>query len=114
MPHAASPCQAETPSLAAGIALAQQADIFVGVHGANLANGWLMRPGSSVVELTPYGFDSSDGSNVAHTNLARRNLQVCQMPCLRGLGCVCACCGLHYSACLLCHLAVDIICIARM
>jgi len=37
---------------------AQQADVFVGIHGANLANGWLLRPGSSVIEIQAYGFDA--------------------------------------------------------
>lgn len=32
--------------------------------GANLANGWLMRPGSSVIELTPYQFETGRGSFV--------------------------------------------------
>ncbi len=25
--------------------------------GANMGNAWLMRPGSSMIELQPYGFD---------------------------------------------------------
>jgi capsular polysaccharide biosynthesis protein len=62
----------ELPDLLTGIAAAQQADIFVGPHGANIANAWLMRPGSSVVELTMYEFDDTD----AHMNLAKRNMFV--------------------------------------
>jgi capsular polysaccharide biosynthesis protein len=62
----------ELPDLLTGIAAAQQADIFVGAHGANLANAWLMRPGSSVIELTMFQFDETD----AHMNLAKRNLFV--------------------------------------
>ena len=46
--------QAEMPSLAAGIATTRQADIVVGPHGANLANSWLLRPGSSAIELGMY------------------------------------------------------------
>ena len=68
----ASCVQVEMPSLKAGIAAAQLADIFVGPHGANIANAWLMRPGSSVVEVTMFGFDES----VAHINLAARNAKV--------------------------------------
>ena len=60
------------PTLKAGIAAAQLADIFVGPHGANIANAWLMRPGSSVVEVTMFGFDES----TAHINLAARNAKV--------------------------------------
>jgi hypothetical protein len=61
--------QVEMPSLAAGIATTRQADILVGAHGANIANSWLLRPGSSVIELTMYEFEL----NTAHNNLARRN-----------------------------------------
>ena len=56
----------------AGIAAAQQADIFVGVHGANIANGWLMRPGSAVVELTMFEFEERE----PHANCPRRNMLV--------------------------------------
>jgi hypothetical protein len=44
--------------LVSGMAAAQIADVFVGTHGANLANGWLMRPGASMIEVQPYGFDA--------------------------------------------------------
>lgn len=68
------PCwQAETPTLAAGLALAQQADVLVGSHGAHLANAYMMRPGSSVIELTPHGFDDM---GTAHANYAKKNLPV--------------------------------------
>ena len=29
-------------------------DVSVGVHGANHVNGWLQRPGSSVIEMLPW------------------------------------------------------------
>lgn len=32
--------------------------------GANLANGWMMRPGASVIEFTPYQFETVRGSFV--------------------------------------------------
>ncbi|KAL4443683.1 hypothetical protein ABPG75_011420 [Micractinium tetrahymenae] len=48
----------EMADLFTGMAAAQQADIFVAVHGANQANGWLMRPGSAMIELQPFGFDA--------------------------------------------------------
>ena len=64
--------QVEMPSMQAGIAAAQQADIMVGVHGANIANAWLMRPGSSVLEVTMFEFDLRP----AHKNLATRNEKV--------------------------------------
>jgi len=32
--------------------------------GANLANGWMMRPGSSVIELIPYQFETGRGAFV--------------------------------------------------
>jgi hypothetical protein len=64
--------QSETPDLMTGIVAAQRADVFVGMHGANIANGWLMRPGSSVLEVTMYDFDKQN----AHINLARRNMFV--------------------------------------
>ena len=41
---------------------AQQADILIGVHGAALANGWMMRPGSSVIEIIPW--DSRRGNHL--------------------------------------------------
>lgn len=50
--------QVEITDLVSGMTAAQLADVFVGVHGANLANGWLMRPGSSMLEVQPYGFDA--------------------------------------------------------
>lgn len=64
--------QAEFPSLAAGVAVAQEADVMVGAHGANLGNAWFMRPGTSVVELTMFGFDD----RIAHGNNARFNVMV--------------------------------------
>ncbi|KAL4447222.1 hypothetical protein ABPG77_007255 [Micractinium sp. CCAP 211/92] len=64
--------EAETPSLKAGIAAAQQADVLIGPHGANLANAYFMRPGSSVIELTMHGFEGL-GTDSAHANFARRN-----------------------------------------
>ena len=68
------PLQAEMSGLPEGIAAAQQADIFVGAHGANIANAWLMRPGSSIIELTMHEFEES----IAHNNLAVRNMEVRQ------------------------------------
>lgn len=73
--------------LVSGMAAALEADVMVGLHGANLANvewglgrrgrergaeatvrpplppflahaGWLMRPGASVIEIQPFGFDA--------------------------------------------------------
>jgi hypothetical protein len=41
------------------MAAAQEADVFVGMHGANMANAWLLRPGSSMIELQAFGFDGS-------------------------------------------------------
>jgi hypothetical protein len=61
--------QAEMPSLAAGIATTRQADIVVGPHGANLANSWLLRPGSSAIELRMYQFEQTH----AHNTLPWRN-----------------------------------------
>ena len=64
--------EVEINSLDVSIAAAQQADVFVGAHGANIANGWLMRPGSAVVELTMHRFEESK----PHLNLAKRNFEV--------------------------------------
>ncbi|KAL4443685.1 hypothetical protein ABPG75_011422 [Micractinium tetrahymenae] len=64
--------EVETPSLEAGIAAAQQTDVLIGPHGANLANAYFMRPGGSVIELTMHGFEGL-GSDSAHANFARRN-----------------------------------------
>ena len=50
------------PDLEAGVAAAQEADVFVGVHGANMANAWLMRSGSSTIEVTPFQFGHMGGS----------------------------------------------------
>lgn len=32
-------------------AVAQQADVLVGIHGAGISNSWFTRPGSSVIEI---------------------------------------------------------------
>ncbi|KAL4424793.1 hypothetical protein ABPG77_000833 [Micractinium sp. CCAP 211/92] len=53
--------QVELPNLEAGIAAAQEADVFIGMHGANMANSYLMRPGSSTIEITPYEFGKMKG-----------------------------------------------------
>ncbi|KAL4446247.1 hypothetical protein ABPG77_003054 [Micractinium sp. CCAP 211/92] len=49
--------EAEITDLTSGMTAAQLADVMVGVHGANLANGWMLRPGSSMIEIQAYGFD---------------------------------------------------------
>ncbi|KAL4451870.1 hypothetical protein ABPG75_007532 [Micractinium tetrahymenae] len=59
------------PDLEAGVAAAQQADVFIGMHGANLANGWMLRPGASVIELIPYQFDTGRGAMVFSTMNAK-------------------------------------------
>ncbi|KAI7844598.1 hypothetical protein COHA_001838 [Chlorella ohadii] len=61
--------QVELTDLFAGIVAAQRADIFIGAHGANMANGWLMRPGSSVLELTMHQFEEGP----AHAQYPKRN-----------------------------------------
>lgn len=66
------PSQVELSTLEVGIAAAHQADIFIGAHGANIANAWLMRPGSAIVELTMFEFEE----NQPHLNLAERNMKV--------------------------------------
>ncbi|KAI3432877.1 hypothetical protein D9Q98_010460 [Chlorella vulgaris] len=58
LPLRAKCWEAEVVDLVSGMAAAQIADVFVGTHGANLANGWLMRPGASMIEVQPYGFDA--------------------------------------------------------
>ncbi|KAL4458946.1 hypothetical protein ABPG75_013811 [Micractinium tetrahymenae] len=62
-------------NLAQGIAVAQEADVFVGMHGANLANGWLLRPGSAVIELQSCGFDAG----AAHLQYPLFNVEVCAL-----------------------------------
>jgi hypothetical protein len=47
-------CQASIDDLRTGMEVAQRTDILVGVHGAHLANGVFARPGSALVEITPY------------------------------------------------------------
>ena len=47
------------PNVTAGVAVAQEADVLVGLHGANNANAWFMRRGSSMVELIPYQWDDT-------------------------------------------------------
>ncbi|PRW58044.1 hypothetical protein C2E21_3663 [Chlorella sorokiniana] len=61
--------EVELTDLFAGIVAAQRADIFIGAHGANMANGWLMRPGSSVLELTMHQFEEG----AAHAQYPKRN-----------------------------------------
>jgi hypothetical protein len=51
--------QVTTPNLTEGVAAAQEASILVGMHGANMANSWFMRPGSSTVEIMPFGWVAS-------------------------------------------------------
>ncbi|PSC69482.1 hypothetical protein C2E20_6958 [Micractinium conductrix] len=57
----------ELPDLEAGVAAAREADVFIGVHGANLANGWMLRPGASVIEILPYQFEDGRGATVFST-----------------------------------------------
>lgn len=72
-PRLLPPRQVELPSLQAGVAAAQAADVFVGLHGANLANAWLMRPGGSVLEVSPYQFGLAPGSfGLCHANAQAR------------------------------------------
>ena len=35
--------------------------------GANLANGWMLRPGASVIEILPYQFEDGRGATVFST-----------------------------------------------
>lgn len=51
--------QVTTSTLAEGVAAAREADVLVGMHGANMANSWLMRPGGSAVEIMPFGWVGS-------------------------------------------------------
>jgi Sec-independent protein translocase protein TatA len=98
---AASCAEAETASLLTGMAAAQEADVFVGMHGANMANGWFMRPGSSMIELQPYGFDSSP----AHLQYPLFNAMVSM--CCTGAATLCTCHVLRLQvawACLCIHL----------
>ncbi|KAI3437750.1 hypothetical protein D9Q98_000198 [Chlorella vulgaris] len=59
------------PDLASGAAAARQADVFVGMHGANLANSWMLRPGASVIEVTPYQFEFGRGAFVFSSTNSR-------------------------------------------
>jgi hypothetical protein len=129
--------QADLPNLAAGLAAAQEADIFVGIHGeecqacgkglgmrrgrqggskqchladlascpfpgpppgaasacpralqpsaslpppaagANTANAWMMRPGSSLLELTMHGFEETCKEHACpHSNVPKVNVKV--------------------------------------
>ncbi|GAB4813596.1 hypothetical protein N2152v2_000642 [Parachlorella kessleri] len=43
----------EFTNLTTSLAVAQRADVLVGLHGANMANSWFMRPGSSAIEIFP-------------------------------------------------------------
>ncbi|PSC75686.1 LRR repeats and ubiquitin-like domain-containing protein isoform A [Micractinium conductrix] len=54
--------QVALPSLEAGVSAAQDADLFVGMHGANMANSYLMPPGSSTLEVTPFEFGKMKGT----------------------------------------------------
>lgn len=46
-----------------------------------MANAWLMRPGSAMIELQPYGFDAG----AAHLQYPLFNMRVRDQPgCLRG------------------------------
>ncbi|KAL4439890.1 hypothetical protein ABPG75_002891 [Micractinium tetrahymenae] len=49
--------EVEFADLQSGMAAAQAADIVVGMHGANQANGWLMRPGGAIIELQAFEFE---------------------------------------------------------
>ncbi|KAL4436680.1 hypothetical protein ABPG75_003819 [Micractinium tetrahymenae] len=60
--------QVSTPDLAAGVAAAQDADILVGIHGANMANSWLMRPGGSTIEVMPYGWGDGPALSLSMFN----------------------------------------------
>lgn len=45
--------------------------------GANLANGWMLRPGASVIEVTPYQFEYGRGSFVFSATNARVGRALC-------------------------------------
>ena len=70
----APPCwavclQVEFESVAGGAATAQTADVFVGLHGASHQNSFFMTPGSSAIEIIPYGFDKDYwGDALGHFN----------------------------------------------
>lgn len=51
--------EVEFVDLPSGAAAALEADVFVGMHGANLHNSMFLQPGSSVVEVIPFEYDSS-------------------------------------------------------
>ena len=44
--------------------------------GANLANGWMLRPGASVIELIPYQFDTGRGAMVFSSMNAKVRLRL--------------------------------------
>ncbi|KAL4435209.1 hypothetical protein ABPG77_001891 [Micractinium sp. CCAP 211/92] len=60
--------QVSTPDLPSGVAAAQEADVLVGIHGANMANSWLMRPGASTIEVMPYGWDDGAALSLSMFN----------------------------------------------
>lgn len=74
--HTTAP-QVAIPDLVTGIVAAQEADIFVAAHGANTANAWLMRPGSSLIGA----------------RLQRTGLPPCTSACMQAGSCAAAASG---------------------
>lgn len=76
--------------------------------GANMANAWLMRPGSSMIELQPYGFDEGP----AHLQYPLFNMRV-RFVCQRAVAGApptlhpsCACLRHAWAACTHMHMSM--------
>ncbi len=76
--------QVELTDLPSGAAAALEADVFVGLHGANLQNSMFLQPGGSVVEVVPFQYDKSPwGHALAQFNMAVSLLEWWQVLCCR-------------------------------
>ena len=52
--------------------LVRQMDVLVGVHGSALTNAMFMRPGSSLIELRPFGFSGRESWPNIYMKVRRR------------------------------------------
>ena len=66
--------------LAADVRAVRETDVLVGMHGAALTHSFFMRPGSSLVEIRPYGFE---GAIPSHPNRIPSHTAIRLRWCLR-------------------------------
>lgn len=51
----------EFTDILSSVAVSQEADVFVSLHGASEVNAYMMKPGSSIIEVIPFAFSKYAG-----------------------------------------------------